>query len=353
MSTCIAILKSGVNKGNVCGKKVKNDQYCGRHIAILAKPAAAPVNTSIVAALENIKINKNKKVTKTVDLTNIDFINNLLLKSKNDSYTVIKLLGNGSFGYVYLVNRVNTNDNYALKLTYVQNNTTSRDRNLIYWENNLLSLHLFNCTNVTKLAPNKSYFNCDQYAYIITNYYEETLETRLINKTKINNKRIKYYGYRLVKTLRAIHNKKYIYVDIKPENVMFETTDDDEPILIDFGLTILYKNCKNDHITQFPLSTDIGTPMFSSIFANSKLTPDRYGDLQSIGYLLLYLYNGTLPWDVEKSSEEILEIKKELLDSKEFDESPDFIKSYITKTYDQPYGEDPDYVYLLDLLRVE
>lgn len=356
MSTCVAILKSGKGKGTVCGKKANNEfngeQYCGRHINVISNKDTV---TELAKTVKTLKLDKKQTVkTVPIDFQDIDLINNLLLKSNNDKYEVVKFLGQGSFGCVYLITRNKDKENYALKLTYVQHPITIRDKNLIYWENNLLSLHLFDCDNIIKLAPTKSYFNNDKYAYIITDYYEETLETRMNNRDKkMGNKRIKYYGYKLVKIMYELHRRNFIYIDIKPDNIMFETIDSDEPIMIDFGLTIIYRNVKGSHVIQNTLNTDVGTPLFSSIFANSNLTPDRYGDLQSIGYLLLYLSNNKLPWSDLHNSQDILESKKEILDCDEYKNAPDYIKSFISKTSDKQYGDDPDYQELLNLLKNE
>lgn len=364
MSACVAILKTGNNKGKLCGKNVKEDtQYCGRHIGLLKTINAVALESkaeSLVEEIEEMKISepkkpKTKKTIKVFDYDDLSAVTQLLIETKNDTnYQIVKLIGKGAFGYVYLVNCLKNDINYALKLTCVQDNVSIRDKNLLYWENNLLTLHLMDCANVIKTAPIRPFINNDRFSYIILNYCEETLEDRITNSAKrMSSTRIKQYGIGLIKTLKEIHRRKYIYIDIKPENIMFESSDSREPILIDFGLTSLWKNVVGDHVQQIPLNTDIGTPMFSSIFANSKQTPDRYGDLQSIGYLLLYMYNGKVPWhDINRSSK-ILEAKKNIFDYDEFNKAPDYIKQFIKQTYNKQFGENPDYRNLLKILNDE
>jgi len=92
--------------------------------------------------------------------------------------------------------------------------------------------------------------------------------------------------------LRDLHNLNIVHRDIKPENfVVYQ----DKLHLIDFGLSKLYFQ-ENKHIEYKENKGMIGTARYASINALKGNEQSRRDDLESIGYLLLYLQNGTLPW---------------------------------------------------------
>jgi len=86
--------------------------------------------------------------------------------------------------------------------------------------------------------------------------------------------------------------------------------------LIDYGLSSKIINPKtNTHITYCEGKSLIGTARFASISTHLGIEQSRRDDLESLGYLLVYLASGSLPWQGIKAKtknekyEKIFDIK--------------------------------------------
>jgi serine/threonine protein kinase len=97
----------------------------------------------------------------------------------------------------------------------------------------------------------------------------------------------------MVTLLRDLHNTNIIHRDIKPENFVVH---ENKIHLIDFGLSKLYIQ-DNKHIEYRENKGMIGTARYASINSLKGNEQSRRDDLESVGYLLIYLYMGALPWN--------------------------------------------------------
>lgn len=305
---CNYIIIKGKNKNNNCklkaNYKLNEKTYCKRHYNL-------------------ININKKENIN----------INNFKIKD----FTIIKKIGNGTFGDVYKINHNITKEIYALKI-----NNTKKD--LLYYEYLLLSQHFIDNNYFPKLLeyPNISYKKEKNFIYLITEYFEETLKDRL-NRYKLSEEQIKNYILQIINIIEFIHTKHYIYIDIKPENFMFKTINDNNIKIIDFGICEKYLDNKGIHKTDKKLTNSIGTDLYSSIRMMKAKQPGRIDDIECISYLLIYLYYGNLPWEL-LSQKQILKQKINIINDKIFNELPIYIKNFILLVKDYTkFDEKPNY----------
>ena len=105
----------------------------------------------------------------------------------------------------------------------------------------------------------------------------------------------------IVDRLRDLHGRTYLHRDLKPENILVGTGKKSHTFyLIDFGLAKRYICPKTgNHIPKKLDKGMIGSMDYMSLNAHMGLEQSRRDDLESLGYIMIYLLNGgKLPWDL-------------------------------------------------------
>ena len=97
--------------------------------------------------------------------------------------------------------------------------------------------------------------------------------------------------------LQTLHDKGFIHRDLKPGNFMMGHGPY-APVLhlIDFGMAKPYVDKAGNHIAMSDRNFIIGTTMFMSINIHHSRRLGRRDYLENLGYVLLFLMKGSLPW---------------------------------------------------------
>ncbi|MCQ2818680.1 MAG: protein kinase [archaeon] len=171
-------------------------------------------------------------------------------------------------------------------------------------------------------------------------------------------KTVAQIGYQMMNIMEFIHSKHIIHRDIKPDNfVMGLEGKNNILFLVDFGLAKKYRSYTT--LEQYPLIKKkklTGTARYASIHALEGFEQSRRDDLESIGYVLIYLLKGNLPWQGVKIKtgdekyKNILE-KKRNTSAKELSNGIPEFEEYITYTRSLEYTDAPDYRRLKGLFR--
>ncbi len=106
------------------------------------------------------------------------------------------------------------------------------------------------------------------------------------------------YYLKKISRIEFLHSKSVIHRDIKPENFLIGFKENQFLLyLIDYGLAAKIINPKtNTHIPYSDGKSLVGTARFASINTHMGIEQSRRDDLESLGYMLVYLATGSLPW---------------------------------------------------------
>ena len=155
----------------------------------------------------------------------------------------------------------------------------------------------------------------------------------------------------VIDRVHHFHNYNFIHRDIKPQNFVIGKSENEHLIyLVDYGLAKRYKEeYTNFHI---PLRQGIkltGTIRFASCNAMNKKELSRRDDMESIGYMFIYLLKGSLPWQGLKIKqknekyEKIREMKMDIDINKLCEGIPEEFGTYLKMVRRLEFEEEPEY----------
>ena len=264
-------------------------------------------------------------------------------------YKIIKKLGQGSFGSIYEAESKYSHKLYAVKLEDMK-----QDQFILEEESIFLSY-----INISRIPKLKSFGYSGSYIILVMELLGKSLD-KIFNELpsrKMSIRCVCNIAYQLILIFEAIHNSNIIHRDIKPANIAIGREEKSKYIyMLDFGLSKKYRSSKTKkHFPFIQNNKLIGNARYSSINALEGGTQSRRDDLESIGYLLLYLLLGRLPWQgyISHSKDDkyykIKEIKRQTKPEQLCEGLPPQFEEYVKYTRNLKYEEDPNYNYLKNL----
>ena len=294
-------------------------------------------------------MNKNEMINSSLNKSSEK--DNLINELFFNKYKLIKKIGKGSYGIIYLCKDIASNEFFAAKL---------QNKN-IYTNSLQNEYQIMKDINIDKIPNAKFYGENNLYNILIMQLLGKSLEDifeKILNKQKMPIHSVCNIAIQIIDILEQIHNKNYIHRDIKPSNFLFGNNSFNNNIiyLIDFGLAKKYRESNNaEHYEIKEENKLIGTARFASINAMEGLSQSRRDDLESLGYMLIYFLKGKLPWQnfLIKNKEErynkIKQTKKEIAINELCSNCPEEIGQYITYVKKLKYEEEPNYNYIKNL----
>ena len=287
----------------------------------------------------------NNKENMTNNATNDSFIGKILFHK----YTIIKKLGEGSFGRIYSAKENATNNWYAIKLE-----NKNRSQNLLESEAYIMSY-----LSSPRIPIVKSFGYTGDYNVLIMELMGKSLED-LFESMPIKRMSVRCVcnlGYQMIEIIEFVHNKHIVHRDIKPDNfVMGKGIKSKYLYLLDFGLAKKYRSSSTlKHYALIKKKHLTGTARYASINALNGFTQSRRDDLEAIGYVLIYFLLGRLPWQgmLNKNKDErykkIMEIKRDTEPKTLCKGLPSEFEKYVSYTRSLEYEQDPDYNMLKNL----
>jgi serine/threonine protein kinase len=258
-------------------------------------------------------------------------------------YTITKYIASGSFGDVFEAKNKKTGELVALKIPIIKEDNSHTETSLLQEMNVYKKL-----SNKEKGIANMKVIKHDNKKILMMDLLGPSLETLLSKNKKFGIKTVTLLAIQMIEIIKHIHNSGYIHRDIKPDNFVIGNDDQNKLYCIDFGLAKKYMR-NNEHIKFSSKKKFCGTARYASIAAHSQEEQSRKDDLESIGYILVYLYKGKLPWqgikekDKHKRYKLIGEKKKEVTEEELCKNMPKEFMVFLKYVRTLDFDEKPHY----------
>ncbi|CAH8544803.1 unnamed protein product [Heterobilharzia americana] len=256
----------------------------------------------------------------------------------NDKYRLMRKIGSGSFGDIYLgVNQL-TGEEVAVKMENIYAKHPQ-----LQFEHKVYRL----LAGAVGIPQARWYGTCRNYWVLVMDLLGPSLEDLFtFCCRRFTLKTVLMLADQMLARIEHVHNKNLIHRDIKPDNFLMGIGRHCNKVyMIDFGLAKRYRDVRTGrHITYREDKNLTGTARYASINAHLGIEQSRRDDLESLGYVLMYFNRGTLPWQGLRATTK--RQKYERISEKKMSTPVEALCKGLR------FDEAPDYMYLRQLFRI-
>jgi tRNA A-37 threonylcarbamoyl transferase component Bud32 len=210
------------------------------------------------------------------------------------SYQVLKQLGSGAMGEVYLAEHRHLKRKAAVKLLAPE----------LVGRPDLLERFFLEARATSAIAHPGivQVFDCELDAtgrpYIVMEFLEgDTLAAVLARRGALPPVTAARLGRGMAEALEAAHAKGIVHRDLKPENVFVQAQPPDSVKLVDFGIAKLAGDFRAGQVHQTRSGALMGTPLYMSPEqCRDSANLDSRTDLYSLGCVLYEMLTGHPPF---------------------------------------------------------
>lgn len=206
-----------------------------------------------------------------------------------DDFEVLKVLGKGGYGKVYLVRYKSNGQLYAMK--------------------SMSKKHIEDCQQIEEVLLEKEILLRNRNPFLVGAYFSfqtptqlflifdyvpgGELSERIIEEERFKQDRVVLYAAEMVSALGYLHQKGIVYRDLKAENILIDRNGHLK--LSDFGL------CKSNMIDN-TTTTFCGTEEYMAPEVINRQPYDKSVDWWSLGVLIFEMLVGYTPFYDENTS---------------------------------------------------
>lgn len=267
-------------------------------------------------------------------------------------------IGNGAFGTVYLMTDPNDNCQYAVK---TESRKTKVPQLEIEFKAYRKLLQSPGIPIAYALWEGKNQ-NCKEFAddselrYLAMQPCGPSLDKFIKD---INETNILWIAEQTVNAIQSIHKSGILHRDIKPENLLtgINGLQSKKIYVVDFGLCKSFITKDGYHIPEIRNKKLTGTARYASVHTHLGLEQSRRDDLESLGYVIVYLLNQYLPWmgvkgeTKKEQHKNIMDIKIKTSVDELCKNVPKPISVYLKIVKQLKFDSTPDYTLLKSLFK--
>ncbi|KAL2728383.1 casein kinase I isoform alpha-like isoform X1 [Vespula maculifrons] len=263
-------------------------------------------------------------------------------------YRLLRKIGSGSFGDIYLGINIANGEEVAVKLE----NVRARHPQLLY------ESKLYKILHGGIGIPHIRWYGTErEYNVLVMDLLGPSLEDLFtFCSRRFTIKTVLMLADQMIGRIEFVHCKHFIHRDIKPDNFLMGIGRHcNKLFLIDFGLAKKYRDSQSRmHIVYREDKNLTGTARYASINAHLGIEQSRRDDMESLGYVLMYFNRGSLPWQGLKAATK--KQKYEKISEKKMSTPVEGFAAefamYLNYTRGLRFEESPDYMYLRQLFRI-
>ena len=233
-----------------------------------------------------------------------------------EDLVLIKSIGKGAFGEVFLTTKRGTQQQFATKK--VQKSVVLQEKVKKYFNNEIFILRNVNHPNIIKLHEIKQTLNNFYLVFDLCNGggLSDCLEKYMKNNGKpFPQDIVQHIMKQIVSGIQYLHNNKILHRDLKSDNILvhFESEEDKKNFnllkcvvkIIDFGFA---RYLENDTLAQSVLGSPINMDpqilmKMRKIDNNQSFGYDQKADIWSLGTICYEILIGTPPFDATSYEE--------------------------------------------------
>ena len=269
------------------------------------------LENSAVEEVAGVILEKKNDGDFSVPTGNTNFESGTVL---NERYEIIRQLGRGGMGEVYLANDSKNNRNVSLKV--LQSNVASNRERLRRFHQEAKAISALNHPHIMTIYEFDK--NADGIQFIVGEFIDGKTLNDYRNQEKLGIVEVLEIAIQAASALSAAHDAGIVHRDIKPENIMVRY--DGYIKVLDFGLAKLIRQ-KNFHLpdsedmTRELNSTHPGAIMGTAAYMSPEQARgtevDVRTDLWSLGVVIYETLTGQKPFSGETSTDILAAVLRE------------------------------------------
>lgn len=215
-------------------------------------------------------------------------------------YEILRLLGEGGAGQVYLAKDTRLDRRVALKFL---RGSSDGDRNWTRFVREARTVSALNHPNIITLHD---IHEAGTWQFLAMEYVDGCTLREVLKQGRLELSRALDIGIQIAAALEAAHRAGVVHRDLKPENIMVRA--DGLVKVVDFGLARVYGNAMKELTLHTESGLLVGTPRYMSPEQAKGAPAGERSDIFSLGMVLYEMCSGGHPFPGASGAELFAEL---------------------------------------------